>query len=94
MGATMEYRHGSHTVYKIQYHFAFVTKYRYQEGLPFRLTDYLELVDWIGRILREDKRGYIAQEIPPILERPLILPSETYGLLSSRGCKDCSACNA
>jgi len=27
----MEYRYGSHTVYKIQYHFVFVTKYRYQE---------------------------------------------------------------
>lgn len=25
----MEYRHGSHTVYNIQYHFAWVTKYRY-----------------------------------------------------------------
>ena len=26
----MDYRYGSHTVYKIQYHFVFVTKYRYQ----------------------------------------------------------------
>jgi len=26
----VEYRYGSHTVYKIQYHFVFVTKYRYQ----------------------------------------------------------------
>ena len=25
----MEYRHGSHTVFKMQYHFVFVTKYRY-----------------------------------------------------------------
>ena len=30
------------------------------KGLPFRLTDYLELVDWTGRILREDKRGAFA----------------------------------
>jgi hypothetical protein len=44
------------------------------KGLPFKLTDYLELVDWTGRILREDKRGYIAQEIPPILERLQIDP--------------------
>jgi hypothetical protein len=29
------------------------------KGLPFRLEDYLELVDWTGRILREDKRGAI-----------------------------------
>jgi hypothetical protein len=39
------------------------------EGLPFRLSDYLELVDWTGRILREDKRGYIPEKIPPILQR-------------------------
>jgi len=28
--AWMDYRYGSHTVYKIQYHFVFVTKYRHQ----------------------------------------------------------------
>jgi REP element-mobilizing transposase RayT len=39
------------------------------QGLPFRLTDYLELVDWSGRILREDKRGAIPENLPPILER-------------------------
>ena len=38
-------------------------------GLPFRLTDYLELVDWSGRILREDKKGAIADERPAILKR-------------------------
>jgi REP element-mobilizing transposase RayT len=39
------------------------------QGLPFRLTDYLELVDWSGRIIREDKRGAIPNNLPPILER-------------------------
>ena len=39
------------------------------KGLPFRLTDYLELVDWTGRSLRDDKRGAIADSLPPILER-------------------------
>ena len=39
------------------------------KGLPFRLHDYLELVDWTGRILRDDKRGAIAESLPPILER-------------------------
>jgi hypothetical protein len=29
-------------------------------GLLFRLTDYLELVDWTGRILGNDKRGVIS----------------------------------
>jgi len=38
-------------------------------GLPFRLQDYLELVDWTGRQIRSDKRGSIAQRTPPILER-------------------------
>jgi hypothetical protein len=39
------------------------------KGLPFRLTDYLELVDWTGRRIREDKRGAIDENLPPILER-------------------------
>jgi len=39
------------------------------EGLPFRLTDYLELVEWTGRIIREDKRGAIPVNLPPLLER-------------------------
>ena len=39
------------------------------QGLPFRLTDYLELVDWTGRQIREDKRGSVDAELPCILER-------------------------
>ena len=38
-------------------------------GIPFGLADYLELVDWTGRILRDDKRGHINNTLPPILER-------------------------
>ena len=44
------------------------------KGLPFRLEDYLQLVDWTGRIMREDKRGAIDSSIPPILERLNIEP--------------------
>ena len=45
----MDYRYGSHTVFKIQYHFVFVTKYRYQVlkgdvGLKVRLQRYRELI--------------------------------------------------
>ncbi|MCW8127424.1 transposase [Microbulbifer halophilus] len=43
-------------------------------GLPFRLQDYLELVDWSGRCLRDDKRGAIDSGLPPILERLQIDP--------------------
>ena len=44
------------------------------KGLPFRLTDYLELVDWTGRAIRDDKRGAIDANLPPILERLGIEP--------------------
>jgi len=38
-------------------------------GLPFKLTDYLELVELTGKVIREDKRGYIEKDLPPILQR-------------------------
>ena len=39
------------------------------KGIPMRLTDYLDLLDWTGRQVREDKRGHIDDKHPPILER-------------------------
>jgi len=45
-----------------------------QEGLPFALKDYLALVGWTGRILREDKRGSISADLLPILARLAIEP--------------------
>ena len=39
------------------------------DGLPFSLDDYIDLVDWSGRVVREDKRGAIDETLPPILER-------------------------
>jgi len=43
-------------------------------GLPFHLADYLELVNWTGRAVREDKRGAIPDDLPPILERIGVSP--------------------
>ncbi|MEW8607057.1 MAG: transposase [Candidatus Thiodiazotropha sp.] len=43
-------------------------------GLPFRLKDYLELVDWTGRAILEHKRGSIPSNQPPILNRLQIDP--------------------
>ncbi|MGD2128040.1 MAG: hypothetical protein PVJ17_01985 [Lysobacterales bacterium] len=39
------------------------------DGIPFPITDYLELVDWAGRVVRDDKRGHIPATEPPILDR-------------------------
>ncbi len=44
------------------------------KGLPFELTDYLELVELTGRCIREDKRGAISDINAPILERLTIQP--------------------
>ncbi len=38
-------------------------------AVPFAFDDYLELVDWTGRALRTDKRGYIEEQEPKILAR-------------------------
>ena len=39
------------------------------QGIQMRLTDYLELVDCTGRIIRDDKHGYISNEAEKILSR-------------------------
>ena len=52
-------------------------------GLVFNLIDYIELVDWTGRILRDDKRGAIDQSAPPILNR-LNIPVEHWLELSTK----------
>ncbi|MBS0287006.1 MAG: transposase [Proteobacteria bacterium] len=38
-------------------------------AIDFRLSDYLQLVDTTGRILRENKRGVIPEHLSPILTR-------------------------
>lgn len=38
-------------------------------GIPFSLLDYLALTDWTGRAIRGDKRGFIPDDVPPILAR-------------------------
>ncbi|MBU2714442.1 transposase, partial [Zooshikella harenae] len=37
--------------------------------ISFSSKDYLQLVDWLGRAIRDDKRGAIPSNMPPILER-------------------------
>ena len=44
------------------------------QGLPFLLKDYIKLVDQTGRLMRDDKRGFISSNTPPILKRLNIEP--------------------
>lgn len=37
------------------------------QGINFSLIDYMELVDWTGRIIRPDKRGAIPEQVPALL---------------------------
>jgi len=53
------------------------------QGLPYLLKDYIELVDWTGRVIRNDKRGAIKPGLPPILER-LSLDEESWLILSTQ----------
>ena len=34
-------------------------------AIPYTFRDYLSLVDWSGRLIREDKRGAIVPTLPP-----------------------------
>ena len=43
-------------------------------GLPFRLSDYLELVEWTGRQIHPQKTGHIDASAPPLLDRLDIEP--------------------
>ncbi|WP_049752962.1 hypothetical protein [Psychromonas ingrahamii] len=38
------------------------------QGIPFSLIDYLELLDWTSRVLRNDKRGMVLVTQPQSLD--------------------------
>ena len=45
------------------------SKDKHRNAIGFTTKDYLQLVDWAGRAIREGKRGAIPTETPPILAR-------------------------
>ncbi len=47
-----------------------------QPVIDFKLSDYLELIDTTGRIIREDKRGAIPHNLQPILNKLQLNPKE------------------
>ncbi|QXO17026.1 transposase [Vibrio ostreae] len=53
-----------------------------KRGIPFRLMDYLELLDWLGRQMREGKRGVLDESAPGILQRLSLVQKECLTLCS------------
>ena len=53
------------------------------EGIAFKLSDYIELVEWTGRQIRAGKRGFIGEQQPPILER-LNIETKHWAYLSTQ----------
>jgi hypothetical protein len=54
-----------------------------KNSIPYSQRDYLSLVDWSGRAIREGKHGFIKGDLPPILKR-LHIDSDAWELLMSR----------
>jgi REP element-mobilizing transposase RayT len=54
-------------------------------AIPMSFRDYLELIDWSGRIVRPDKRGAIEDRAPPILDRLNVDPGVWQSAMRIRG---------
>ncbi|MEE4244488.1 MAG: hypothetical protein V2I33_03710 [Kangiellaceae bacterium] len=54
---------------------------RNKNSVAFSKQDYFDLVDWIGRVIRDDKRGFIDNKLPPILNRLNLAPDGFIELL-------------
>ncbi|EGM71280.1 transposase [Shewanella sp. HN-41] len=62
------------TTYKSLAKFDGSTHLSQQSGIPFHFADYLELIDWTGRAIRQDKKGYIDNQRPKLLNELGIAP--------------------
>jgi len=58
----------------------------YRQRLPMSNRQYIELVDWTGRQIREGKRGHIAETEPPALRRLALDPTHWTGQVKGVGC--------
>ena len=83
----MDYRYGSHTVFKIEYHFVFVTKYRYQvlQGdVGYKARDLIKQTCDMHEI--EIKKGSVSPDHVHIFVSapPNIAPSEIMRRIEGR----------
>ena len=83
----MDYRTGSHTKYKIEYHFVWVTKYRYQVLKGDIATRTRELVrQACAKFEIEITRGVVSKDHVHVLVSapPTISPSDIMGRVKGR----------
>ena len=55
------------------------------EMIPLKLNEYLSLLDWTGRQIRQGKRGAIPEHLSPILDRLKIQPTGWVEVVSNFG---------
>jgi len=63
------FKNNEHTQPDTLFSFAGNPQNNMPEGLPFKLNDYIYLVEWTGRQINPNKRGAIPQNTPAIIER-------------------------
>jgi putative transposase len=83
----MEYRYGSHTVYNIQYHFVWVTQYRYQVltgDIALRVREWVRQTGETFEI--QIIKGVVSKDQVPILVSvpPQMAPSEIMRRIKGR----------
>jgi REP element-mobilizing transposase RayT len=54
------------------------------DGIPYSLMDYVQLVEWSGRVMREGKKGFIPPDTPPILSRLGMAPDKLLEFVSRK----------
>jgi hypothetical protein len=59
-------------------------KEKHRHALSFNSDDYLHLIDWLGRAILPQKRGYIAEELPPTLLRLNLKANEFVELMKKK----------
>jgi len=64
-----DFKKGEHTQPDTLFSFVGNPRNNMPEGLPFKLNDYIDLVEWTGRQINPNKRGAIPQNTPEIIER-------------------------
>jgi len=86
----MEYRYGSHTIFKIEYHFVFVTKYRYEVlkgDVGYKIKDLIKQTCDFHEI--EIKSGVVSKDHVHIFVSapPNLAPSEIMRRIKGRSAR-------